>query len=364
MQPYNVEIFDRDFTLRQHYNVGDVKYSFDYLSTVENSVLVAFNESVQNGDYIHLSNGSRTFFGIITGIDIDKAAAGHSTIRYRPFSHIFDAPIMFDTDLQPGSGSGSTKSLEDVIADIITEYWISNDDDEQNIKGLTVKATSSTTDWGLHLTSDVQGLHKTIINFTTSIIQRAMSRYRIGVYIEPDFIKKEIAVTVGVKDNIPFVIEADLPNIIRRTVLLNETTKDNNKMVIYSNEDYESKIIYYKHPDGTYDTEDRDRIIPVVYGMTGVTPGDEHPFEEVAKESADKALDRESYNNLIEITVLNSDALVTLEADDIGKLVDVKTNNAIYPSILTGIVYESTKKLIFGTIRIELTKILKEARNG
>ena len=54
MQPFNIEIFNPSFVLIQHYNSGAIEYDFDYLSTVENSVLIAFDENVQKGDYIRL----------------------------------------------------------------------------------------------------------------------------------------------------------------------------------------------------------------------------------------------------------------------------------------------------------------------
>lgn len=364
MRPFNIDIFGRDFAFKHHHNIGDIKYAFDYLSIAESSATVSFNADVKTGDYINISNGEREYFGIITGIDAGGNVTGFSTVRYKPFLHLFDAPIMFDTTLQPGSAQGTPIALEEVIADYIRSYWIENADVEQNIDGLRVQTISSTTDWGFHLTADVEGTNRCIINFMTAIIQRAMTKYQIGVYITPNINEKTITVQIGRKAFTPMIIEADLPSVITRKVVLNETQIDVNKLIIYNNEDLIENTIYYKHTDGSYDTTDNDRMKPVIFNIVGVAVNQESTFAEAAKIAADKALDTVSYNNLIEVTVFGNDALIPLEADDIGMTVDVKTNGAIYPSVLTGIEIDKSKKLIFGTVRIELTKILKGARNG
>ena len=53
-QPFNVEIFDRSFNLKQHYNIDHVDYKYDYLSIVENTIFVPYNENVKKGDYIRV----------------------------------------------------------------------------------------------------------------------------------------------------------------------------------------------------------------------------------------------------------------------------------------------------------------------
>lgn len=73
MQPFNVEIFDTSFNLIQHFNSGAIDYKYDYLSTVENSVLVAFNDNVEKGDYIRIVNDTDDYFGVITAIQDRKS---------------------------------------------------------------------------------------------------------------------------------------------------------------------------------------------------------------------------------------------------------------------------------------------------
>lgn len=354
MQPFNVEIFDREFNLIQHYNVGAIDYNYDYLSTVENSIIIEFNENVQKGDYIRIVNNTDSYFGFISSIAVNEAIQGFSEIRFKPFIALFDAPILFDTTLQ-----GSGTSLEQAIADIITAYWINNTDSEENIYGLEVETLSTTSGWGFHITSDQKGLNKAIINFMTSIVRRSLTKYQVGLYAEPDFVNKKIKVSIGKKAMQTFYIEADLPNVIEKSIIVNETTEDMNKLVIYDQADLTTNVIYYKHPDGTYDTTDDDRITPVIYGITSVSVAEGDTFADVAQDAADKQFDTDTYSNLIEITVQNEDEIVLPQTLTIGQTVNVISNGTSYSSILTGVERSNKTKLIFGTIRLDLTKIIK-----
>lgn len=359
MRPYNVEIFERNFSLVQHYNAGKPDYVYDYLSMVENTVVMPYSADVKRGQYIRLENGKRSYFGVISGLDVGSVAEGYTEIRYKPFSSIFNAPVVFDTDWQPGSGSGSVMSLENVIVKLITDNWISNTDTDANIPGLRVSAISQTADWGLHLTSDVKGLHKTIINFEDTVIKRALTKYQIGVYVTPNVNNGTISISVGRRETGICYIEADLPSVIDRKIVLNSTTEDSNKLTVYNADDYATNIIYYKHTDGTYDTQNRDRIVPVIAAIQTVIPSDDTPFARGAQQAADKLFDADTYSNLIEIEVINEDDLVLPGYMTVGQLVNVITQGSVYPSIMTGVSVGTTTRLIFGTVRVELTKRLR-----
>lgn len=120
-----------------------------------------------------------------------------------------------------------------------------------------------------------------------------------------------------------------------------------------------TNIIYYKHTDGSYDTSNTDRITPVIFNMTSVAVVTGSTFAAAAKDAADKQFDVDSYSNLIELTMVNDDMLIMPTTIAIGQAVQVITNGASYTSILTGIERSTKTKLIFGSIRLDLTKILK-----
>lgn len=359
MQPYNVEIYSPYFELKQHYNVGDIAYKYDYLSSVENTVTIEYDPSVARGDYIRIVNTDTERFGVITNITVGEQTNASAVIRYAPFEKLFDADILFDTSLQ-----GSERSLEDVIAQYITDYFISNDDEWQNIPGLEVHTISSTSSWGFHLTPDVAGLTKAVINLSSVLIQKAMTMYQVCLYVAPDFNKRKIQLEIGRKATGVHYIEADLPNVVKKSIVLNETTKDVNKLCVYNSANLEDVIIYYKHPDKSYDTIDSNRITPVVYDLQTATVSGEQTFESAAAAVASRTFDVASYNNLIELTVLNDDSLVNVDTIAIGQEVLVVSEGNAYSSVFTGFDIGTKTKLIFGTVRLDLTKILKGANNG
>ena len=354
-QPYNVEIFDRSFDLKQHYNIDHINYKYDYLSIVENSILVPYDENVKKGDYVRLKNNVDEYFGFISSIAVDETLNGYANIGFKPFLSLFDTKVLFDISLQ-----GGATSLEQTIANIITLNWISNADTDQNISGLEVDTISTTSDWTFYLTAD-EGQTSAIIDFYQSIIKGSLTKYNVGLYVTPNFTTHKILVKIGVKAANQYNIEADLPSILKKNITVNRNKTDINKLIVYDKTDYASTVTYYLHSDGTYDTTDSDRITPVVYSMTSVSAPSGGTFADAAQEAADKQFGNIKDSNLIELTILNDDDLVGARGLEIGQSVNVISNGTAFESVLTGYERSDTTKLIFGTIRLDLTKILKEA---
>ena len=352
MQPYNVEIFDRKFNLVQHYNIDSIEYEFDYLSLGENNALIPFNANVKRGFYIRINNPVYEYFGVITSIEINNAFEGFSDIRFKPFLSVFDTNIVFDTSVQ-----SDQISLEQLIIDSIKAYFVDTVDDEQIITGLSIEKLTDTLDWTLMFDNTGEG----IINLLKNLIQPALVRHRVALYITPNFTSKTITIKVGVKDSVDFVIEAELPNVLAKNVILNQTTKEVNKLYVYNEADFNDSAVYYLHPDGTFDTVNDDRMTPVVFDVRTVSVSEGKTFEESALEAANNTFGDIFAANLIEIKVLNDDLLIGADSMEIGQMVSVMLNGAVYESVLTGFKRNSCTELTFGTIRMDLTKILKEA---
>jgi hypothetical protein len=68
-----------------------------------------------------------------------------------------------------------------------------------------------------------------------------------------------------------------------------------------------------------------------------------------------------AYSNLIEITVMKGDALIHPEEMQFGQVVKIISGGVEYSSILTGREIGQNIKLIFGTVRLDLTKILRRS---
>ena len=385
MKPFNVEIFNREFELLAHTNVDDIKIDYDYLKPNdseleirlsgfydtfaaqavidENSggLLRAMNipeleglmDAVGVGAYIRLQRDDTDIFGVITSVTTadDQLL---TKLGIQPFpAAIFSTEILFDTNQQ------GTVALETVIANQITASFINSSDTIQNIPGLSVTTTSSTTSWGMNLKSDTEGMHHCVIDFYDVLIRRALEEYGIAIHTSVDFQNDTIDLTIG-KVVGTQTIEADLPNVFEKTFLINESSKNTNKLDVYDTANYTTVRTYYKHTDGTYDTTNNNRLYPVVREIGTATADEDNTFIVNADAVAASVFGEVTYNNLIEIKCLYDDALIRPMDLDIGSVVTVIHEGNAYTSIMTGYELEDNViNLVFGSIRADLTKLIR-----
>lgn len=347
MRVYNFEVFNRAMEPKGHTTIENFVHEQDYLTLPDTTITVNDAIDAAGGDFVRIQGGAQEIFGILQD-PLENKIDGEQ--RFKEFVSLFDTNIMFDTSLQ-----GSGTALEQVIADQISAGWINNADAQQNIPGLRVETISSTTSWGFHLTSDVEGLAKTIINFQSVLLRRALTEYCVGVYVQPDFSSKTITLRIGVRQEEPVVIEADLPTVLSKTIIPENRAQAVNKVIVYNRSNMQTSITYYLHPDGSYDTSNRNRITPVVYAMISA---DAENFAANASSEAGKIFQQES-KNYADLTLLNEMDASKME---IGQQARIITNGQSIKAVLTGKETGTTTRLIFGTQRLELTKILKMRR--
>jgi hypothetical protein len=359
MKPYNVEVFQPDFEMVGNTNVNEVTYKEDYLSLDENTITVLAMQGVEKQDFIRISRGGEEYAGVITGIGYGTDKSKQlQTISYKPLAELLNTSILFDVDAQ---GQGT---MEEFICDRIRETFIENTDALQNISGLTVSTTSETTDWDLHITPSESGGHYNIVNLMDSVIVPALQKYGILVKAQLDAQDRQINVTVGIAGSGVVTIEADLPNIIKKSVTIKQVSADVNKLVLYDTADYTTTHTYYLHSDLSYDTNDQDRITPVVCELQAVQHEEDSDFETAAIRAAHDKFSSLAYSNLIELTMENGDGLVKPDELEFGQEVEIISDGVSYRSILTGRERGKNTKLIFGTVRLNLTKILRRSGNG
>lgn len=79
----------------------------------------------------------------------------------------------------------------------------------------------------------------------------------------------------------------------------------------------------------------------------------------IAQNVADEIFAKNKYTNFIELTMRADDTMINPLSMEIGQIVSIIHDGVSYDSILTGKeIHDGIVKLIFGTIRLELTKIL------
>lgn len=384
---YNVEIFDQNFTYRSHTNVSEISYSEDYLSPEMNSLTIK-NVPVKIGDYIRIYKGDLEILGVVSRTTSETKEL--LNVDFKPFLSYFDLDILFDTRVQ-----NSDTSLEDYIAQTIFTYFAYNSDKSMNLQGVSVTLTSNTTKWSFNIQPDntdsyggigssYDGNGKVslyssnsysyrpyaIVNFLKNIIIRAFERYSIRIKPVPNFKTKKIELYIGENQASQKTFEADLPNIIKKNVVIANTNNSVNKVVIYNSETYGDPLIFFRYPNNTFGPEDRDRILPVIQEMHAVAPmydGDVMvvTFQEAAVSEAGEVFSSADYDNLIELTMSAEDSLYSPMLLSIGQKATVISDNNSYQSILSGFTIDnSSMTLIFGIIRVDLTKRIRRSSYG
>lgn len=333
---YKCEVFARDYTFRSFAPIESPEIQFDYL-TLEKTSIKAVKIDAKKGDFVSVSdqNGKVVYQGIVDDVNYDKSGV---SISAQPLLSVFDADVYFQR-------SQSSK-IEQFIAGIITDNFVSSDDNLQNISGLSVTTTTETSG-ALNLKDNIHNLYE--------IITKALTAYGIVVSVSLDPQKKTLITTVG-KVQTDAVVEADLKSVIEKNIIVGDSYGQLNKVVIYNKADETQKVTYYLHPDGKIDTEDTERITPVFFANQFLeTDGD---FATEAYQKAYDALSPQKYDNMIEITVRNDCSVIDAYME-IGTEATVLDGDKSYGTILTGIARTNeTTKLTFGVVRADLTKIL------
>lgn len=363
MRAYKVEFFDNKFVSRSHTNISDLDYAEDYLSPETNAILVE-NLDVHMGDYIWITNDTYSFFGIVSGIESDSKDI--MSISYKSFLSLFDLNILFDVRTQGEQGS---QTLEEYISSRISSQFILSGDDSMIVPGLIMTLSSQTSKWTLGIKSDDDTSSFCIVNFLKNVLISAFERYSIRISVTPDIGARQVKLVIGTNNVSTQTIEADLPNITNKLISVRKNDNFVNKVIIYNKEDFSQKIIYYRHNDKTFSIVDEDRILPVVQDIYIVEPtydeeGVIDTFEDLALDQAIDAFSEVEYNNLIELTMSPDDPLVHPEEMAIGQIVNIISEDKQYSSILSGKKINNTITLVFGIVRVDLTKKIWRSSYG
>ena len=365
-KPYRVEIHRRDFSYVSHYFLDTLTLLDDYLSPDENTLAVPADEKVDKGMWIHIVRDTFNYFGVISSVRHDVAT---TTIGYKPFNAVFAYPVLFHTALQITSKANPQPSLETVISNLITDYWITNADKSQRIPGLSVDIVSNTPKWTFYIEPESDISDAAIVNFFEAIVRPAMEKHYVAVNAVPNFSAKRITVTIGRIGNLgskAYAFEADLPNVIGKNVSVYTDDTVINKLIVYNADNYKDTMVFYKHPDGSFDLDNKNRLTPVIYDIETAQASEDMNFEIAAIDRAISrfVVDRDS--NLIELTYLQNDSLTAKFATVYGRNVTIHSGEKQYTTVLTGIeLDEDSIKYIFGVVRVDLTKTLKRRKyNG
>lgn len=328
----------------------------DYISITNSSIELSKTTSIQNGSLIRI-RGDYDWVGCVS--EVDNLDDDKTTVSFKPFISLFDEDCVFDTNTQGGS-----KSLERLIADMFKSRFV-NVDSYQKLP-LEFKTTSSTTKWDFALDSSKEESHYTVIGAYSEILVDAMSFYGIAVEPTYDFGNKKITLTIGTHPT-KFYIDADMANVKITKFDIHKSPNAINKLVVWNWEDLSVPVIFYLHPDETFDTENKNRITPVVQGeeITEYSGEDKDKLtvdQRLAAAAVQCAINKFSgisWSSLIELECAWNDKLLDPVNLPFGQQVTIYHDGYSYPSILTGKKFSGgTVTLSFGTVRYDLIKKL------
>ena len=352
MKAYNVEFFDEELNYITNTCSEDINYKEDYLDPERSKITVFTDTDIKTDYFLRVKAAGVEFVGRISSIE--QQDDGTAEIAFRSLAEMLDTDVLVTT-------SDLTGNLETFINNVISDLYVDNSDDEMNIP-LVITEKTSTSTWALDL-FDTDETSK-IVNLFDDIIIPAFGTYGIILTFGLDISNSQITLSIGKNTAITKYIEADLPNVLDKSIIIQKAKKRINKITVYNDEDFSENVTYYLHSDGSFDTTDSDRITPVVYDLLTVSTSSSGSFSDKALAKAQKTFNKNKYDNLIELSLMNDDELLSPWAVGMGQIVNVISDGVSYGSILTGReMKDNVTTLIFGTIRQELTKYLKGRAN-
>lgn len=272
MKPYEIEIYDRNFNFRANalLDPNEFQYEYDMTTTVKNTVTItntditirdnassgsAGDRKVATSDYIRINIGGGVY---VTGVIVKLEKQNRDlAITYAPFIELFNHETLIVVE------EVKTTNIEAYIKKLLEEAFVANTDSSQNIPGLTVTKSTSTT--GLFDYNDSTEVY-TIVNLLKDLIYPAFNKFLISIDFNWNIGNKTITATIAKHTSIAAqTIEAELPNVIDKNIIIRQTSDDTNKLTLIDTKNYSmTQYHYYLHPDYTFNSTNSNRIIPVV----------------------------------------------------------------------------------------------------
>lgn len=343
-----LEIFSRDFRLRDKGIVSFPKMEYDYISIDNISVTIENIVQAEEQDYIILSGRTEKFHGIIVEINYKNKT---TILEIRPLIEILDVDIWHDVSTL------TAKSIEEFIGNMIQETYIDNEDELQNITGLSIELLTETMGAVLDFNGNEVNIYDVCIE--------ALRLYRLTVDFEIDIMKRKILCKIGIATPVIRTIECGLYNVIDSEVVFKQKKKSYNKIIVIGEYAEESeqygqieKRIFFMDSDGTVTQNPKQRTWPVSWKIETLEVDED--FEEKAYAKAVTQLTNKDYNNYIKIEVRNNDPLIKKENFSMGQRGRIIKNGIEYISIFTGYKMDKTTTLYFGLVRTEYTKSIRK----
>lgn len=381
MQVFNVEYYQKDFTLVGHTAINkiDFVYEEDYLSPVLNTIDVVRDDNVDVLDYIRISGDGEEYSGLIVDIEYnDKMmtvsygtmlqqwfakgdAIGYSGWAFSGFTLnqsvpkfmydlLVDHEDIFAVSPKISALTGFSGSYGGPAGLISYETFCKNFETLENKGMLNVP---------LIIAEDFQ-----------EVLKKCLQHWDCLVWVDLDFSNKAVNLYIGSQsgdtqaNTTGQVIDITRSNLINASVTFNRTNHDTTILSCQYGEAgtlEQQSITYYLHSDNSYDTTASDLVYPVSLRCEVLTfdtlKGES--AESAAAEVARGAFGNNNYTNMVEIECLRDDENINPLSLEIGTVVRIFDGTQYVRSMLTAKHIGTTCRLTFGVVRKDITKKLK-----
>lgn len=351
---YRIEIFDEKMDFVSACYTDDAQtISIDYLAYDPFQITVQAIEA-KKGYFAHITGKNNELVAdcIIADVQPDKE---QQELSLRPLQALFDVGVFYSPVSDAITWLGNN----------LTDQFVTNADTLQR-RPLNITATAGSRSFpltGYNLNPTINIL---------SVITNAFATWGIVTEAFLDLSAKEIVVNIF-EQVAEQTIECDLDNIISAEITLGDSYGSTNKLTIRKTVEEgtptgTTEITYYRHTDGSINTTDDDRIVPVFWEVATIEQTSDMTDAQWIQETFTKAKEVLSvghYDNEVILSVWEDDKIINPRSIEIGTITTLLLKGETYYSILTGYQVEgSIITLTFGAVRTELTKKLSIQNRG
>lgn len=354
-----------NFNFKSNTIIEEYNFQVDYLDPQNFKLHLLKDTEIALTDWVNIRAEARNFCGIVT--NIQDSNTGVLIVTLKDAMSLLDVDLWWNLDVLYDYGT-----LERTVAIMINSlYGAGTSPVKVQVLNADINIVTrevSTFFFDIEA-EDPEVSNFAVFNFYDTILLPALKNYDVVVDMSINLATKRLQIDVLHRTTDKRTIEADLENVIEKEVVVNKSRDRVTKAIIVNSDNYSVCRLYYLHPDGTFDAIDRDRVYPTVikYDYAAETTKKEEdetetviPFGDNAKEKARGIFEATKYENYITLKVMADDWLVNPLGWSIGDKASIISNGIIYESIFTGFEYDGeVVKMIFGLMRLELTKILK-----
>lgn len=335
---YKAEFFKRNFDFAYFSLIPDPEIVFDYLTLEKSSVVIPGIADIERGWYCHITQGADVVYqGIVSGVDTDRTT---TTVQLSPLIALFDFEFFYNRKTY----NNNKTDLEGWFRSAILGAFAGSDT-TQNIPGLTVTADTHTDGVDLNLKDNIHAFW--------DLARKAIQNYKIAIHCSFNPQAKTISAVIrNHSADSTVTLESDLANVTEQKFTLRDDWGSVNKVIIYNADNLSQKQTFYAS----------DYAAPVVQRIAEVSVGDGETFATVARVKSEELMRKSDSDNLIELTYRADDRIIP--DMEIGQPVRILKDGKEYLSVMTGITRKTNAgggylTLVFGGVRVDLTKILK-----